>query len=104
MFSHVLLPAHHFVHFGHEPPFRSPVLASIAISGLTSSMSAAEIIEQFKALPPEERAEVTKYVVEHDDSWIPEDFKQGMADAVAGRIVDMEIVMSGAKPPSQDPE
>jgi hypothetical protein len=67
-------------------------------------MSAAEIIEQFKALPPEERAEVTKYVVEHDDSWIPEDFKQGMADAVAGRIVDMEIVMSGAKPPSQDPE
>ena len=67
-------------------------------------MSAAEIIEQFKALPPEERAEVTKYVVEHDDSWIPEDFKQGMADAAAGRIVDMEIVMSGVEPPSRDKE
>ena len=78
------------------------MFAVIAISGLTSSMSAAEIIEQFKALPPEERAVVTKYVVEHDDSWIPEDFKQGMADAEAGRIVDMEIVMSGAPPPPRE--
>jgi predicted transcriptional regulator len=60
-------------------------------------VSAAEIIEQFKALPPEERAEVTKYVVEHDDSWIPEDFKQGLADAEAGRFVDMETAWSGAK-------
>jgi predicted transcriptional regulator len=62
-------------------------------------MSAAEVIEQFKALPPEERAVVTKIVVENDDSWIPEEFKQGMADAEAGRFVDMELVMSGAKPP-----
>jgi hypothetical protein len=67
-----------------------------------TGMSATEIIEQFKALPPEERAVVTKYVVEHDDSWIPEDFKQGMADAEAGRIVDMEIVMSGAPPPPRE--
>lgn len=44
-------------------------------------MSATEIIEQIKALPPTERAQVTKYVVEHDDSWIPESFKKGMADA-----------------------
>ena len=44
-------------------------------------MSATEIIEQIKALPANERAQVTKYVVEHDDSWIPESFKQGMADA-----------------------
>lgn len=79
-------------------------LAVIAIFGVYSGMSAAEIIEQFKALPPKERAEVTKYVVEHDDSWIPEDFKQGMADAEAGRVVDMEIVMSGAKPPPRRTE
>jgi len=64
-------------------------------------MSAAEIIEQFKALPPDERAEVAKFVVENDDSWVPESFKQGMADAEAGRLVDMEIVMSGAKPPAR---
>jgi predicted transcriptional regulator len=75
------------------------VLAVIAILSETSCMSAAEIIEQFNALPPEERAVVIKYVVEHDDSWIPEEFKEGMADAAAGRFVDMELVMSGAKPP-----
>jgi hypothetical protein len=62
-------------------------------------MSAAEFIEQFKALRPEERAVVTKFVVENDDSWVPEDFKKGMEDLEAGRVVDMEIVMSGAKPP-----
>ncbi len=62
-------------------------------------MSASELIEQFKALPAKERAEVAKFVVENDDSWIPESFKQGMADAEAGRFVDMETVLGGAKPP-----
>jgi hypothetical protein len=62
-------------------------------------MSALEIIEQIKALPPAERAQVTKFVLEADDSWVPESFKEGMADAAAGRFVDMDMVMSGAKPP-----
>ena len=57
------------------------------------------MIEQFKALPAKERAQVAKFVVENDDSWIPESFKQGMADAEAGRFVDMDTVLSGAKPP-----
>ena len=64
-------------------------------------MSATEIIEQIKSLPPKERARVTKYVVEQDDSWVPESFKRGMADAAAGRFVDMETVLSGAPPPSR---
>ena len=64
-------------------------------------MSATEIIKQIKALPAAERAQVTKFVVEQDDSWIPESFKQGMADAEAGRFVDMETVLSGAPPPSR---
>jgi hypothetical protein len=64
-------------------------------------MSATEIIEQFKGLPANERAQVTKYIVEHDDSWVPESFKQGMADAEAGRFVDMETVLSGAPPPAR---
>ena len=64
-------------------------------------MSATEIIEQFKGLPAKERAQVAKYVVEQDDSWIPESFKQGMADAGAGRFVDMETVLSGAPHPSR---
>ena len=64
-------------------------------------MTAQEVIEQFKGLPPEEQTKVTKYIVENDDSWIPESFKQGMADAEAERFVDMETVLSGAKPPSR---
>jgi hypothetical protein len=64
-------------------------------------MSATEIIEQIKNLPKKERAQVTKYVVEHDDSWIPESFKKGMADAEAGRFVDMEMVLNDTPPPSR---
>lgn len=57
-------------------------------------MSATEIIEQIKGLPEKERAQVTKYVVEHDDSWVPESFKRGMADAEAGRFVDMKTAFA----------
>jgi hypothetical protein len=44
-------------------------------------MSAAEIIEQIKGLPANERAQVAKFVAEQDDSRIPKSFRQGMADA-----------------------
>ena len=57
-------------------------------------MSAQEIIEQIKVLPASERAHVVKYVVENDDSWIPESFKQGMADAEAGRLVDLDTALN----------
>jgi len=67
-------------------------------------VSASELIEQFKALPAKERAQVAKFVVENDDSWIPESFKQGMADAEAGRFADMDTVLSGAKPPPRGAE
>ena len=53
-------------------------------------MSATEVIEQFKGLPAVERAPVAGFVIEHDDSWVPESFKKGMADAEAGRFVDMK--------------
>ena len=67
-------------------------------------VSVTEIIEQIKALPPNERAQVAKFVVENDDSWIPESFKQGMADAEAVRFADMETVLSGANPPPRAAE
>ena len=67
-------------------------------------MSVQEIIEHIKALPPNERALVAKFVVENDDSWIPESFKQGMADAAAGRVAEMETILRGAKPPSRTAE
>jgi predicted transcriptional regulator len=57
-------------------------------------MSATEGIEQFKALPASERAQVARFVVENDDSWIPESFKQGMADAEAGRFVDLDTALN----------
>jgi len=62
-------------------------------------MSAREIIEQIKGLPPTERAEVARFVVENDDSWIPEDFKHAMKDAEAGRLVDMETALNETPPP-----
>jgi predicted transcriptional regulator len=65
------------------------------------TMSAQEVIAEFKGLSPAERAQVAKFVVENDDSWIPKSFKQGMADAEAGRFVNMETVLSGAPPPSR---
>jgi len=57
-------------------------------------MSAQDIIEQIKALPSDERAQVTKFVVESDDSWVPAEFKQGMADIAAGRVVDLETALN----------
>ena len=63
------------------------------------TMNATEIIEQFKGLPASERAQVTKYVVEHDDSWIPDEFKEAMQDAEAGRLVDMETALFKTPPP-----
>jgi predicted transcriptional regulator len=64
-------------------------------------MSAQAVIKQFKALPPNQRAEVAKFVMESDDSWIPESFKRGMADAEAGRFAEMDTVLSGTPPPSR---
>jgi predicted transcriptional regulator len=62
------------------------------------TMSGSELIEQFKALPARERAQVAKFVVENDDSWIPESFKQGMADAEAGRLVDLDTALNEPYP------
>jgi hypothetical protein len=43
-------------------------------------VSASEIIEQIKSLPPSERVAVAKFIVEQDDSWIPEEFKKAMSN------------------------
>ncbi len=57
-------------------------------------MSAAELIAQFKSLPANERAQVAKFVVENDDSWIPDSFREGMAGAQAGRFVDLDEALN----------
>jgi hypothetical protein len=61
-------------------------------------ITAQAVIKHFKALLLKERAAVAKYVVESDDSWIPESFKRGMADADAGRFVGMEMILNDAPP------
>jgi hypothetical protein len=66
---------------------------------ILAAMSAQEIIEQIKALPAKERAQVAKFVVENDDSWIPESFQQGMADVQAGRLVDLDTAINEPYPP-----
>jgi hypothetical protein len=69
-------------------------------------MTAQTIIAEFETLPPTERAKVIAYVgraMERDDSWIPESFKQGMAEAAAGKLTDMDTVLDGAKPPPHRP-
>ena len=62
-------------------------------------MSAQEVIAEFKVLPPAERAQVAKFVVEYDDSWIPDEFKEAVKDAESGRLVDMETALSDIPPP-----
>jgi predicted transcriptional regulator len=62
-------------------------------------MNATEFIELYKALPSDERAQVAKFIVENDDSWVPESFKQGMKDAAEGRFVDMETALYETPPP-----
>ena len=64
-------------------------------------MSAQEVIEQIKALPREERAVVFAYVhqaVATDDTWIPDSFKEGMADIAAGRVVELDTAVNEPYP------
>ncbi len=61
-------------------------------------MNAVEITEQFKTLPVAERAQIARFIVEQDDSWIPDEFREAMADAGAGRFVEMDSVLREAPP------
>jgi hypothetical protein len=61
-------------------------------------MSAVEVIEQIRALSAEERAKVVGFLIEHEDSWIPIEFREAMDEADQGKQVDMERVMAGEKP------
>jgi hypothetical protein len=76
-----------------------PLLGQQLWGMLVKSMSAQEVIEQIKSLPPLERAAVARFVVEQDDSWIPDEFKEAMKDAEEGRCVDMETALF-QKPPA----
>lgn len=64
-------------------------------------MTAETVIAEIEALPADERAKVFAFVggaMETDDSWVPDSFKRAMAEAEAGRLVDPEVAISGARP------
>jgi predicted transcriptional regulator len=57
-------------------------------------MSATELVKEIEALPEKERAEVIEQLHAHAPKWIPESFREGMADIVAGRTVDLDEALS----------
>ena len=61
-------------------------------------MGAQEVIRGCKELSRAERAQVAKFVLENDDSWIPEEFKLGMDDIAAGRVVDLDTALNEPYP------
>ena len=65
-------------------------------------MSAVEVIERMQALPKEERAKVARFLIEHEESWIPAEFREAMDQAAQGKMVDMERVMAARSLPAPD--
>ncbi|MDA1278265.1 MAG: hypothetical protein O2960_30075 [Verrucomicrobia bacterium] len=61
-------------------------------------MSAKEIIAQIDALPPEEREVVFEYICRLEDANVPEKFRRGLAEALAGRGVEMETALNEVPP------
>ncbi len=61
-------------------------------------MNARAIIEQIRALPKDEQAEVFEMVHRLEDDAIPESFWQGLDDIRHGRVVDMEAALRDRPP------
>ena len=81
-----------------NPVHQDSPLALKELFGIFADMSAQQIIEQIKALPPGERAQVAKFVMEEDESWVPEEFREGMADIAAGRVLDLDTALTEPYP------
>ena len=61
-------------------------------------MTADEVIAEIAALPRDERTRVLEYVHQLEAAEIPESFRRGMEQALAGRGVDMEIALNEVPP------
>jgi len=61
-------------------------------------MDIEQFLAEFRALSPEQRQQVIEAILAEDESWIPESFRQGMADFEAGRVVDMETALTQPPP------
>jgi hypothetical protein len=57
-------------------------------------MSLTEILEELPKLTAMERSAVWQQLEAITEADVPESFRQGMADIVAGRHVEMEVALS----------
>jgi hypothetical protein len=61
-------------------------------------VSAQEIIAQIDALPEKEREMVFDHLRKLESADLPESFRRGMADALAGRGVEMDVALRETPP------
>ena len=61
-------------------------------------MSAIEVIAEIETLPRAERERVWEHLQREMLAEVPESFRRGMADALAGRGVDMETALNEVPP------
>lgn len=66
----------------------SPLLCDI--KGISSPMTATQVIAEIESLPPQEREAVFVRVHELEQEMIPDSFLQGMQEAMRGELIDME--------------
>jgi len=64
-------------------------------------MSAKEVIKEIEALPEADRIAVLDYVQRKAAAQAPESFHRGMAEALAGRGVDMDMALRETPPTRQ---
>ncbi|MEY3773395.1 MAG: hypothetical protein RLZZ129_175 [Verrucomicrobiota bacterium] len=57
-------------------------------------MKATALLEQIEALPTEEKAKLIEHLHAQAPSWIPESFREGMADIAAGRTVSLDDALN----------
>ena len=63
-----------------------------------SVMNTTELLEQIEGLPNEEKARLIERLHANAPSWIPESFREGMADIAAGRSVGLDDALT--RPPT----
>lgn len=61
-------------------------------------MSVKQVIAEIEALPKAEQVEVLNYVQRKAMAEAPESFHRGMAEALAGRGVDMAVALRETPP------
>ena len=63
-----------------------------------SVMNTTELLEQIEGLPNEEKARLIERLHANAPSWIPESFREGMADIAASRTIDLAEALK--RPPA----